>query len=152
MHLGEDVDIDAYVICDYRVTTDMPMEKAANAIAAEQSTGTWTDLTTTTSKIVENYGAKVLSIDGDMTRIAFPIEDFSIDIGGVPQILSVIAGNLFGLESVSKLRLEDVFFPKPILEQYKGPKTSFLPIFLAAASARHSSSKSAAGAICPGKP
>ncbi|MBE6516809.1 MAG: ribulose 1,5-bisphosphate carboxylase large subunit [Thermoplasmata archaeon] len=122
MHLGEDVDIDAYVICDYRVTTDMPMEKAANAIAAEQSTGTWTDLTTTTSKIVENYGAKVLSIDGDMTRIAFPIEDFSIDIGGVPQILSVIAGNLFGLESVSKLRLEDVFFPKPILEQYKGPK------------------------------
>ena len=122
MHLGEDVDIDAYVICDYRVTTDMPMEKAANAIAAEQSTGTWTDLTTTTSKIVENYGAKVLSIDGDMTRIAFPIEDFSIDIGGVPQILSVIAGNLFGLESVSKLRLEDVYFPKPILEQYKGPK------------------------------
>ena len=107
MHLGEDIDVDAYVICDYRVTTGMSMEKAANAIAAEQSTGTWTDLTTTTSKIVENYGAKVLSIDGDMTRIAFPVEDFSIDIGGVPQILSVIAGNLFGLESVSKLRLED---------------------------------------------
>lgn len=122
MHLGEDIDVDAYVICDYRVTTGMPMEKAANAIAAEQSTGTWTDLTTTTSKIVENYGAKVLSIDGDMTRIAFPVEDFSIDIGGVPQILSVIAGNLFGLESVSKLRLEDVFFPRSIQEMYKGPK------------------------------
>ena len=122
MHLGEDVDVDAYVICDYRVTTEMPMEKAANAIAAEQSTGTWTDLTTTTSKIVENYGAKVLSIDGNMTRIAFPVEDFSIDIGGVPQILSVIAGNLFGLESVSKLRLEDVFFPKAIQEMYRGPK------------------------------
>ncbi len=122
MHLGEDVDVDAYVICDYRVTTEMPMEKAANAIAAEQSTGTWTDLTTTTSKIVENYGAKVLSIDGNLTRIAFPVEDFSIDIGGVPQILSVIAGNLFGLESVSKLRLEDVFFPKAIQEMYRGPK------------------------------
>ena len=122
MHLGEDIDVDAYVICDYRVTTGMSMEKAANAIAAEQSTGTWTDLTTTTSKIVENYGAKVLSIDGDMTRIAFPVEDFSIDIGGVPQILSVIAGNLFGLESVSKLRLEDVFFPRSIQDMYKGPK------------------------------
>jgi ribulose-bisphosphate carboxylase large chain len=57
-----------------------------------------------------------------MTRIAFPVEDFSIDIGGVPQILSVIAGNLFGLESVSKLRLEDVFFPKAIQEMYRGPK------------------------------
>lgn len=122
MHLGEEVDTDSYVICDYRVTTEMPMDKAANAIAAEQSTGTWTDLSTTTSKIVENYGAKVLSIDGNMTRIAFPVEDFSIEIGGVPQILSVIAGNLFGLESVSKLRLEDVHFPKPILEMYKGPK------------------------------
>ena len=122
MHIGEDVDIDAYVICDYRVTTDMPMEKAANAIAAEQSTGTWTDLSTTTARIVEDYGAKVLAIDGNTTRIAFPVEDFSIDIGGVPQILSVIAGNLFGLESVSKIRLEDVYFPKCIRDMYKGPK------------------------------
>ena len=122
MHLGEEIDIDSYVICDYRVTTDMPMDKAANAIAAEQSTGTWTDLSTTTSKIIENYGAKVLSIDENLTRIAFPVEDFSVDIGGVPQILSVIAGNLFGLEAVSKIRLEDVQFPKSILEMYKGPK------------------------------
>ena len=122
MHLGGEIDIDSYVICDYRVTTDMPMDKAANAIAAEQSTGTWTDLSTTTSKIIENYGAKVLSIDENLTRIAFPVEDFSIDIGGVPQILSVIAGNLFGLEAVSKIRLEDVQFPKSILEMYKGPK------------------------------
>ena len=122
MHLGEDIDVDDFVICDYRVTTDLPMADAANAIAAEQSTGTWTDLSTTTSKIVDRYGARVLSIDGDLIRIAFPNEDFSIDIGGVPQILSVIAGNLFGLESVSKLRLEDVTFSKEILSMYKGPK------------------------------
>lgn len=122
MHIGEDVDPQDHVICDYRVTTDMPMEKAANAIAAEQSTGTWTDLTTSTSRIMEDYGAKVLSIEGDVTRIAFPVEDFSIEIGGVPQILSVIAGNLFGLESVSKVRLEDVRFPDAILRMYKGPK------------------------------
>jgi len=122
MHIGEDIDVDRYVICDYRVTTGLSMEKAANSIAAEQSTGTWTDLTTTTQKIVDNYGAKVLSIEGDMTRIAYPVEDFSIEVGGIPQILSVIAGNLFGLESISKLRLEDVFFPKCIQEMYRGPK------------------------------
>lgn len=122
MHIGEDIDIDRYVICDYRVTTELSMEKAANSIAAEQSTGTWTDLTTTTQKIVDNYGAKVLSIEGDMTRIAYPVEDFSIEVGGIPQILSVIAGNLFGLESIGKLRLEDVFFPKCIQEMYRGPK------------------------------
>ncbi len=122
MHIGEDIDVDRYVICDYRVTTGLSMEKAANSIAAEQSTGTWTDLTTTTQKIVDNYGAKVLSIEGDMTRIAYPVEDFSIEVGGIPQILSVIAGNLFGLESIGKLRLEDVFFPKCIQEMYRGPK------------------------------
>ena len=122
MHIGEEIDVDRYVICDYRVTTQLPMEKAANSIAAEQSTGTWTDLTTTTQKIVDNYGAKVLSMDGNMTRIAYPVEDFSIEVGGIPQILSVIAGNLFGLESIDKLRLEDVFFPKCIQEMYRGPK------------------------------
>ena len=84
MHLGEQVDPDEYVVCEYRVTTDIPMEKAAASIAAEQSTGTWTDLTTTTERIVGDYGAKVLSIEGDRTVIAYPVEDFSIDVGGVP--------------------------------------------------------------------
>ena len=122
LHLDEDVDKDAYVICKYRVTTEMPMEKAAEAIAAEQSTGTWTGLTTLKDDVFKNYGAKVLKIDGDMTEIAFPAEDFSIEVGGIPQILSVIAGNLFGLESIGKLRLEDVDFPKCMMKEFKGPK------------------------------
>ena len=122
MHIGEKIDVDGYVICDYRVTPSIPMESAASAIATEQSTGTWTNLTTTTEKIVENYGAKVLDISDNLVKIAYPVEDFSIDIGGIPQILSVIAGNLFGLESLNKLRLEDVIFPKCIMDEYKGPK------------------------------
>ena len=32
MALGEEIDRDAYVVCKYRVTTDLPMEKAAEAI------------------------------------------------------------------------------------------------------------------------
>lgn len=122
MHIGEEIDPDAYVVCDYRITTGLSMEKAANAVAAEQSTGTWTDLTTTTGRIVDDYGAKILSISGDTARIAFPVEDFSIEVGGVPQILSVIAGNLFGLESIDKVRLQDVFFPRSIQRLYKGPR------------------------------
>jgi Ribulose 1,5-bisphosphate carboxylase, large subunit len=122
LHLNEEIDKDAYVICKYRVTTEMTMEKAAESIAAEQSTGTWTGLTTLKDDVFKNYGAKVTKIDGDVTEIAFPVEDFSIEVGGVPQILSVIAGNLFGLESIGKLRLEDVWFPKCITEQFKGPK------------------------------
>lgn len=122
MHLEENIDFDRFVICDYRVTTEMPMEKAAEAIAAEQSTGTWTGISTLNDAVFEKYGAHIIKIDGDNVRIAYPVDDFSIDIGGVPQILSVIAGNLFGLESIGKLRLEDVFFPRCIRSQFKGPK------------------------------
>lgn len=122
LHLNEKVDPDSYVICKYRVTTDLPMNIAAEAIATEQSTGTWTSLTTLKDNIFEKYGARVIKIDGDLTTIAFPVEDFSIEVGGVPQILSVIAGNLFGLEAIGKLRLEDVDFPRSIMSQFKGPK------------------------------
>ncbi|HOK28936.1 MAG TPA: RuBisCO large subunit C-terminal-like domain-containing protein, partial [Methanomassiliicoccaceae archaeon] len=100
----------------------MDPRKAAVAIATEQSTGTWTGISTLNDTILERYGAKVTDISGNVATIAFPADDFSIDIGGIPQVLSVIAGNLFGLEALKGVRLEDVFFPRSILEQFKGPK------------------------------
>lgn len=122
LYLDEDIDQDAFVVCDYRVTTQMDMKKAAEAIAAEQSTGTWTGISTLSQDIFDKYGGRVTKISNDRIRIAYPVEDFSIEVGAMPQILSVIAGNLFGLESIGKLRLEDVYFPKCILKEFKGPK------------------------------
>jgi ribulose-bisphosphate carboxylase large chain len=122
LHLGEPVDPDKYVVCKYRVTTDLPMEKAAEAIAAEQSTGTWTGISTLDNEVFTSLGARVVDISGDNIIVEFPIDDFSIEVGAVPQILSVIAGNLFGLGALKGVRLEDVTFPKAILEQFKGPK------------------------------
>lgn len=122
MALGEELDKDAYVITKYRVSTDLPIEKAAEAIAAEQSTGTWTGISTLNDDVFSKYAAKVTAIDGDMVTIAYPEEDFSIRVGAVPQILSVISGNLYGLGALKGVRLEDVEFPKGILRQYKGPK------------------------------
>ncbi|MDR1690407.1 MAG: ribulose 1,5-bisphosphate carboxylase large subunit, partial [Candidatus Methanoplasma sp.] len=122
MHIGEDIDRDAHVICRYRVKTDIPIEKAAEALAAEQSTGTWTGISTLDEDIFRSYGAKIIGIEGDMVTLAFPEEDFSIEVGGIPQILSVIAGNLFGLESLHGVRLEDVEFSPGIMKKYKGPR------------------------------
>ncbi len=122
LHLGEQVDPDDYVICVYKVKTNLPMEQAAAAIATEQSTGTWTGVSTLNQEVFENYSAKVIEVKGDRTVIAFPVEDFSLDIGGVPQILSVIAGNLFGLEALKGVRLEDVIFPRCMQGEFKGPK------------------------------
>ena len=122
LHLGEPADPDRYVICKYRVSTDLPMEKAAEAIAAEQSTGTWTGISTLDSSIFERLGARIIDITGDVVTAEFPVDDFSIEVGSVPQILSVIAGNLFGLGALNGVRLEDVTFPKEITSQFKGPK------------------------------
>ena len=122
MHLGEVSDPDKYVVCKYRVTSDLPIEKAADAIAAEQSTGTWTGISTLDRGIIDRLGARVIDISGDIITVEFPSEDFSIETGSVPQILSVIAGNLFGLGALKAVRLEDVTFPKDILSQFKGPK------------------------------
>ncbi len=122
MHLGEPSDPDRYVVCRYRVSTDLPIEKAAEAIAAEQSTGTWTGISTLDRTIFDHLGARIMSIEGDMVTAEFPVDDFSIEVGSVPQILSVIAGNLFGLGALKGVRLEDVTFPPAITEQFKGPK------------------------------
>ncbi len=122
LHLGETVDPDAYVICKYKIVTDMDIRLAAAAVATEQSTGTWTGISTLNDEIFERYHGRVTAIDGNVATIAYPEEDFSLDIGGVPQVLSVIAGNLFGLEGLKGVRLEDVEFPRSMLREFRGPK------------------------------
>jgi ribulose-bisphosphate carboxylase large chain len=122
LHLGESVDPDAYVICKYKIVTDLDIRQAAAAVATEQSTGTWTGISTLNDEIFERYHGRVTHITGNVATIAYPVDDFSLDIGGVPQVLSVIAGNLFGLEALKGVRLEDVTFPPSMLREFKGPK------------------------------
>jgi ribulose-bisphosphate carboxylase large chain len=122
LHLGETVKPEENVICVYRISSKLPMKTAAAAIATEQSTGTWTGLSTLSDDVFERLSGKVIGIDGDLATIAFPVEDFSLDVGGVPQILSVVAGNLFGLDAIDGVRLEDVDFPLGMVKEFPGPK------------------------------
>ena len=105
------------LICDFYV--EPSSRNAAGAVAAESSTGTWTELTTV-QKYVERLGAKVFSIHGNDIRIAYPIELF--EAGNMPNILSSVAGNVFGLKDLANLRLNDIHFPLQIVRAYKGPK------------------------------
>lgn len=104
------------VVARYRVETDLPLRKAAEAIAAEQSTGTWTEVRGAESDLA----ARVLSINGNTVEIEFPVELF--EPGNIPQYLSVIAGNLFGLEALKKVRLLDVYLPESLVRAHSGPK------------------------------
>ena len=108
------------LICDFYVEPfNQPLDVIAGGVAAESSVGTWTELTTEKPYIKEK-AATVFSIEGNDIRIAYPIELF--EPGNMPNILSSVAGNVFGLEDVANLRLNDITFPKELISSFKGPK------------------------------
>lgn len=97
-------------------------EWAANAIAEEQTTGTWTDIGTREDYVhyLDGQVRKITpSGNGYLCEIAYPAEIF--DSGNIPQYLSVLAGNLFGLSRIAAVRLIDVNFSKEIIP-FRGPK------------------------------
>jgi len=111
---------EADVVCTFIVEPDgVSMKQASGAVAAESSIGTWTELTTI-KPYVEKLAAHVFSIEGKVAKIAYPIELF--ELGNMPNILSSVAGNVFGLRTLKDLRLEDVVFPEKIVKSFKGPK------------------------------
>lgn len=113
-----------FVICTYYVESDLPLVEAGVRIATEESVGTWTKVTTTTKRVQRTLSAKVFQwTEKDRTvKIAYPIELFDIETGGIPNILSIIAGNLFGLAEIKNVRLLDVNFPRKVVAIFKGPK------------------------------
>jgi ribulose-bisphosphate carboxylase large chain len=99
-------------------------KRGAGAVAAESSIGTWTELTTTKPYMM-NLAAKVYDINpidksSAFIKIAYPIELF--EYGNIPNILSSIAGNVFGMKEVRDLRFIDLELPKDIVNCYDGPK------------------------------
>jgi len=107
------------LICLFRVEPNqMSVKEAAAIVALESSIGTWTDVHA--KKYVNKLAAKVFSVRGNMVKIAYPQELF--EKGNAPNILSSIAGNIFGMKAVKNLRLEDIKFPKAILNSFDGPK------------------------------
>ncbi|MFQ5816113.1 MAG: type III ribulose-bisphosphate carboxylase [Candidatus Hydrothermarchaeaceae archaeon] len=111
---------DGDLVCDFYVEPKgISLEEAAGGVAAESSIGTWTELMTAEG-YVEELRARVYSIEGNRVKIAYPSALF--EPGNIPNILSSVAGNVFGLGALANLRLEDVSFPRDILGAYKGPK------------------------------
>ena len=94
------------------------MEDAAGRVASESSVGTWTTLTTLTPA-VRRIMAKAYSVEGSMVRISYPGELF--EGANMPQVLSSVAGNVFGMKAVAGLRLVDIIWPKGLVESFRGP-------------------------------
>lgn len=108
------------LICSFYVEPKgIDIEVAAGGVAAESSIGTWTELTTVKPQ-AKKLHATVFEINGNNARIAYPVDLF--ELANMPNILSSVAGNVFGLGALKNLRLNDVCFPSKIVKSFRGPK------------------------------
>jgi ribulose-bisphosphate carboxylase large chain len=97
-------------------------EKVCNYVAGESSIGTWTDVKTMNNRIMKTLKPNVFYMDKKkgIIKIAYPIDLF--ELGSVPQMMSSIGGNIFGMKAVKNLRLLDIQFPGRYIKSFMGPK------------------------------
>ncbi len=109
------------LICLFKIepSEGFSFEEAASNIAKESSVGTWTHIGTVNER-AKRIKARVYDIDKPYAKIAYPKELFELD--SVPQLLSSVGGNIFGMKLLKSLRLEDIKFPPGMVDQFDGPQ------------------------------
>ena len=126
----------------YWIETGFPLEQAAETMAGEQSTGTFTRVPGETDELRERHAARVESIreldavsapslpgagvpkSGASFRcaeveISWPLANLGPSL---PNLLATVAGNLWELKPFSGMRLLDLQLPPAFLERYCGPQ------------------------------
>ncbi len=113
----------------YWIETPLPVEKAAAALAGEQSCGTFVRVPGETDELRERFGARIESLKllETTTRpslptpqagpkyqsaelcIVFPLENVGVNL---PTLLATVMGNLFELREFSGLRLLNIELPE----------------------------------------
>lgn len=111
---------DSELICTFILDPEgVDLKEAAGAVAAESSIGTWTEIRTVKPYVIK-LAAHVFSLEENKAKIAYPPELFEED--NMPNILSSVAGNVFGLKALRNLRLIDIQLPQDLAHSFKGPK------------------------------
>ena len=112
------------VICQFKITPSKgyTFREVCSITAGESSVGTWTDLKTINKKNQLKITPKVYYLDtkNKRCRIAYPIDLF--EASSVPNIMSSIGGNIYGMKSVEGILWEDVKLPEAMLKKFKGPR------------------------------
>jgi len=120
--------LDTDILTAFRVTPQegVPIEEAAAAVAAESSTGTWTQVWTDHLVDIVRYQAKAYRIepvagepDQAIAYIAYPLDLF--EEGSISNVMSSIVGNVFGFKALRALRLEDMRIPPAYMKTFQGP-------------------------------
>lgn len=128
----------------YLIETPHPVEHAAQVMAGEQSSGTFTRLANETDALRKAHGAVVENIElldvvktpslpmrtdlapqghsifqRALVELSWPLENMGPSL---PNLASTIAGNLFELKEFSALKLLDIDLPSAFADAYLGPQ------------------------------
>ena len=108
------------IVCLYyfEPAKGMSAQEAAGRIASESSAGTWTTLYKLPERVAK-IKARAFHIDGKYVKVAYPIDLW--EQGNAPQLLSGIAGNIFGMKALRNLRLIDASLPEKYIKSFSGP-------------------------------
>jgi len=98
--------------------TGISVKEAVGRIASESSTGTWTTLFKMPPRM-RKLQATAFDIRSNFVKIAYPLDLW--EEGNASQLLSGIAGNIFGMKAVRNLRLVDATLPHSYMRHFKGP-------------------------------
>jgi ribulose-bisphosphate carboxylase large chain len=109
---------DVVALFRFQAAPGISRGEALGRIASESSVGTWTTLANLPPRI-RKLKAVAYSWRGDLVKVAYPRALW--EPGSIPQLLSGVAGNIFGMKAVERLRLEDIHFPAPYLRSFAGP-------------------------------
>ena len=127
------------ITATYDIETPVGLERAAQVLAGEQSTGTFTRLASETDALRERSAARIEAIEvtGSSSTPSLPCRktaeryergtvtiSWSLDNFGtsLPTLLSTLAGNLFELAELSAIRLTDMYLPSVFAADHPGPQ------------------------------
>jgi len=98
------------------------LEQAAVHLTAESSIGTWTDICTMNESVWRKLKPSIFEIkeEAKTVKVAYPLPLF--ELGSVPQLMSSVTGNIYGMKAVENLRVLDISVPKKYVKSFPGPK------------------------------
>ncbi|MGA1872497.1 MAG: type III ribulose-bisphosphate carboxylase [Thermoplasmatota archaeon] len=99
----------------------MSRKESAGRIASESSTGTWTTLSKLPPRM-KDLQATAFEMEDNYLKVSYPLDLW--ERGNACQLLSGIAGNIFGMKGVENLRLIDAALPRKYVESFSGPNLS----------------------------
>ncbi|MCJ7825571.1 MAG: RuBisCO large subunit C-terminal-like domain-containing protein [Anaerolineales bacterium] len=131
--LPESIDTSEYIVATYAIQypNKIDMREMGQAIAIEQSTGTWTPVPGETPELRKRHVAKMIGLweipfyewslpdEGErkyIMQVAFPPINFTPQI---PMLLTSVMGNI---SMFGKLKLVDLRFPEKFVAGFPGPK------------------------------